>query len=230
MEINVINMVTIAPKGVFTARLWQSMAVVYQEILKCNFVQELSAGTLRMESFAHYLAQDVLYLKQDNEALKTLSDRSENKTYADFFRKLANDGIEVEEIMHDEYFSYFRVKEATSQSPAFGAYGKYILECARLSPYPVAAAAFLPCFWLYAEVGFKIAANTVANNLYHKFIDTYSGDEYTGYIIQYLEIIEELAQSATQEMRRLMQEAFVKATRFELAVFDEAVHGDWRTK
>jgi len=213
---------TIRPKGTFTAILWHSIEDVFSKIVACDFVVKLSDGTLCNKSFAHYLSQDVLYLRQDNEALKTLSGRSLNKKYGGFFLRLANDGIEIEETMHDEYLSFFQIEEATEQSPAFGAYGNFILEHARFSPYPVAAAALLPCFWVYAETGVEIVSNSVKNNKYQKFIDTYSGGEYTIYINQYLDIVEELGQKTSPEVWALMQDAFIKATEFELAVFEES--------
>jgi len=215
-------MKNIQPKGTFPTDLWHSIEDIFPKILTCDFVVKLSDGTLCDGSFSHYLSQDILYLQQDNKALKIIADRSLNKKYSDFFLRMASDGIEVEKIMHNEYLSYFQIEEATEQSPAFSAYGRFILDHARFSPYPVAAVALLPCFWVYAETGIKIISNSIKNNKYQKFIDTYSGEEYTNYINQYIDIIEELGQKTSPEARKLMQDAFIKATKHELAVFEES--------
>lgn len=208
--------------GSFTSDLWQGIDDIFKKILKCNFVVRLSDGTLSCESFAHYLSQDILYLRQDNEALKILAGRSLNEKYGDFFSRLARDGIEIEKMMHDEYLDYFQIEEAVEQSPAFRAYGNFILKHAGLSPYPVAAAALLPCFWVYAETGKEIVNNSVKNNKYRKFINTYSGNEFEDYVKKFITIVEELGQGASPELQKRMKDAFIKATEFELAVFVES--------
>lgn len=208
--------------GSFTSDLWQRIDHIFKKILDCNFVKRLSDGTLARESFAHYLSQDILYLRQDNEALNILAGRSLNEEYGDFFSRLAKDGIEIEKMMHDEYLDYFQIEEAIEQSLAFRIYGNFILKHAGFSPYPVAAAALLPCFWVYAETGMEIVNNSVKNNKYQKFIDTYSGDKFEDYVKKYISIAEELGQEASPELQKTMKDAFIKATEFELAVLIES--------
>ncbi len=210
-------------KGTFTAGLWESAAPLVTKIISCGFVAELADGTLSHNCFAHYLSQDILYLRQDNEALETLSKRSAEAPYREFFLKLANDGIAVEKKLHEEYLKHFKVEEAHEQSPAFKDYGRFILQQARLAPYPVAAATLLPCFWVYACTGEAIARKVVASNKYQKFIDTYSGNEYESYVEQFIAVVETLGQKADREVQDLMKQSFLKATAFELAVFEEAI-------
>jgi thiaminase/transcriptional activator TenA len=212
----------IQPTGYFTSDLWQAIEGIFRRILDCDFVVRLSGGTLSRVSFAHYLSQDILYLQQDNEALEILANRSFDGKYGEFFSQLAQDGIEIEKMMHDEYLDYFQIEEAGEQSTAFSAYGSFILRHAFLSPYPVAAAALLPCFWVYAETGMEIVNNSVKNNKYRKFIGTYSGDKYINYVEKYICIVEELGQEASPELQKRMKDAFIKATEFELAVFEES--------
>lgn len=215
-------MSNIQPEGTFTAGLWESAAPLVSKIISCGFVAELSEGTLSHNCFAHYLSQDILYLRQDNEALETLSARSVEAPYREFFLKLANDGIEIEKKLHEEYLSHFKVEEAQEQSPAFGEYGRFILQQARLAPYPVAAATLLPCFWVYACTGEAISRKAGTGNKYQKFIDTYSGNEYESYVEQFIAVVETLGQKASPEVQDLMKQSFLKATAFEMAVFEEA--------
>lgn len=212
----------IPSKGVFTEDLWNSIEDVFQSILQCNYVIKLSNGTLSHESFGHYLAQDNLYLRQYNEASQLLAGRSPYDTTRNFFNQLATHGIEIEKIMHDDYLEYFHIEEVAEPSPAFGAYGNFILDHARSSPYPVAVAALLPCFWVYANTGIEIAGNSVKNNTYQKFIDIYAGAEYDDYVEKFIQVTEELGRQAPRELQEEMKEAFTKATEFELTLFEEA--------
>jgi thiaminase/transcriptional activator TenA len=214
--------VTTRVKGPFTAELLNEVQAVLQDILACEFVGGLADGTLSYPSFAHYLSQDELYLRQDNEALELVAQRAPNGAYRDFFRTLAQDGLAVEKALHDDYLTHFGVKAATQQSPVFKAYGEFLLEHARHSAFPVAIAALLPCFWIYAYTGEFIDKHRTENNIYKKFIDTYSGQEYENYVEKFIGITEELGNNASPEIRTMMKETFFNSASFELKVFEEA--------
>jgi thiaminase/transcriptional activator TenA len=180
-------------------------------------------GTLPPQNFAHYLAQDLLYLKQDNEALMIVAEKTSLKHQNLFFKKLADDGIKMEVIMRNDYLAYFAVKEATKQSPVFKKYGEFILFHATHSTFNVAIAALLPCFWIYSEYGKTIRLNTIPDNPYQKFIAMYSGPEFTGYNKKFIEIVDEEAQMTSEEERENMQKVFITATQYELDIFREVM-------
>src|SRR4030042_1219612 len=123
------------PKGTFTRNLWQSIDPLDRRILTCEFVVKLAGGTLSPVSFAHYLSQDILYIRQDNEALELLAGRVFDENIRAFFLTLAKDGLAVEKMLHDEYLAYFKVREAHEQSPAFKAYGEFLLQHVCNSPF-----------------------------------------------------------------------------------------------
>nr|WP_320119897.1 TenA family protein [uncultured Marinifilum sp.] len=207
--------------GPFTQKLWETANPVYQQIISCQFVSELAAGTLSKNCFAHYLTQDVLYLKKDADALGNLSKLASCNEDRLFFEKLQNDGLEVEQIVREEYLTYYKLKEATNQSPAFADYSDFLILHSRESTYEVACAALLPCFWIYGAVGNSISAKNVANNPYQKFIDTYSSDVYEFYIRRFIEIVEK--NSVFSGNKNKMIEAFVLSTQHELNVFQESM-------
>ena len=101
--------------GVFTQQIWEAAYPVYQEILSCCFVRKLGAGTLSKANFAHYLTQDILYLKKDAEALGNLSKRAPNKEEQYFFCQLQQDGLAVEYVLQNEYLAHFNLQPACTQ-------------------------------------------------------------------------------------------------------------------
>ncbi len=212
----------VTAQGDFTQRLWEATLPVFRQIINSPFISGLAKGTLPRGWFAHYLSQDVLYLRQDNQALELLSQRASNKEGKDFFRQLAEDGIAVEQAMQNEYLAYFNIQEAKEQSPVFGKYGRFLLDVAQNFPYPVALAALLPCFWLYGEVGQHVTTHQVANNPYQKFIDTYAGEAYDWVTVQFIQLLEKYGQQASGSTKEKMKEAFLQSTRFEYLVFEEA--------
>ncbi len=212
----------VTSQGDFTRELWEATVPVFQQIINCRFISGLADASLSRECFAHYLSQDVLYLRQDNEALTLMSERATEETEKDFFRQLAIDGIAVEQAMQSEYMAYFGISEAKEQSPVFGEYGNFLLNNAREAPYPVALAALLPCFWLYGEVGQYVVTHQVVGNPYQKFIDTYTGEAYDRVTVRFIQLLEKYGQQVSEPVRREMNKAFLRSARFEYMVFEEA--------
>ena len=212
----------VAAQGYFTQNLWDETVPVFQQIVNSRFISGLADASLPQKCFAHYLSQDILYLRQDNEALELLSKRAPNESEKDFFLRLAEDGIAVEQAMQNEYLAYFGIREAKEQSPVFRRYGDFLLESVRNAAYPVALAALLPCFWLYGEVGQYVLSYKVPDNPYQKFIDTYAGDSYILVTTHFVHQVEKYGQKESEAVKLTMKEAFLQSSRFEYLVFDEA--------
>ncbi|MGQ9620714.1 MAG: TenA family protein [Bacteroidales bacterium] len=208
--------------GLFTKKMWEHIQSVYMEIINCRFVRGLAEGTLSMKCFAHYLSQDILYLIDDTRALAVMAARSENPDEIRFFLQLARDGLDIEHNLHDDFLNYFNISEATEKSPAFKAYADFLLDNAFNSDYSVAVAALLPCFWVYYETGRYILKNSVNNNPYKKWIDTYSDTEYQQYTKHFIEITENLGQKSSPGIQEKMIRTFTEGAKHELKVFEEA--------
>ncbi len=207
----------------FKDELWNAVELIYADICLHPFVNQLANGTLSSKNFAHYLAQDILYIRDDSIALKKMSERATNALERKFFKDLAKDGISIEQELHNTFLKYFKLTEAKRKSPVIESYTSFLLEHVENSSYCVAAAALLPCFWVYNEVGKYIIANAVANNTYQKWIETYKSDEFGNYVTKFIQIVEHLANNATNIEKKQMREAFVQATRFEFNFFEESI-------
>jgi thiaminase/transcriptional activator TenA len=116
----------------------------------------------------------------------------------------------------------YEIPIATEESPAFHEYIKFLLDHAFHSPYPVAVTALLPCFWVYGEAGEYILKNTIRNNPYREWIETYSGELFIGYVQRFIEITETLGQKASPIIIKKMEHTFSQATKHELRIYEEA--------
>lgn len=206
--------------GPFTQKLWQASLPIFNQIVACDFLKELADGSLDKESFAHFLTQDILYLKKDANALGRLAKRSDCEDDKAFFSELEQDGLEIEFILQNEYLAYYQLEAATSQSPAFEAYSDFLLKHTQESAYENALIALLPCFWLYSSMRIH-TSKMVDNNPYQKFIDTYTGDEYREYTKRFLQIVEKHAVNCKNEETAL--EIFKQGMQYELNLFIEAI-------
>jgi len=208
--------------GPFTQNLWKIIQPVYEQIISCSYVQRLTDGTLPYNWFAHYLSQDVLYIIDDSRALAVTAARSANPDETYFFIHLAKDGLDIERAMHNDFLKFFNIPETTEKSPAFDAYARFLLYNAFNSPYPVAVASLLPCFWIYYKAGEHIFRNSTGNNPYQKWIDTYSDNEYKEYTHRLIQITENLGKMVDHNISIQMMNTFVQGVKFELSLFEEA--------
>lgn len=210
------------PLGHNTQKFWDHIQPIYKKILQCHYVQRLADGTLPRKWFSHYISQDVLYIIDDSRALSAIAARANNPEETYFFIELAKDGLDIERDLEQELFKIFDIPKTKSKSPEFKSYADYLLESAFNSPYPVAAAALLPCFWVYNRTGEYVFENSAEDNPYKKWIDAYSGGKYREYTQKFIQIVEILAENSDSQIKESMQSAFSKSAEFEFRVFEEA--------
>ena len=211
--------------GKYTEKMWDAVASIYAATISHPFVVQLAKGTLDKNKFAHFLSQDILYLKDDNLALDLLAQKAPNASEKQFFQLLAKDGLDIERALHNEFLTYFDIKEAKDKSPVIERYTCFLLNHSKHSAFAIAAAALLPCFWVYGSVGNHILAIAEADgNAYQMWIDTYHSDAYAQYTQRFIDIVERLASGADEELRQEMLKAFIISTQYEFDFFEEAMN------
>ncbi len=203
--------------------MWDAVASIYKEAIHHPFVLQLADGTLKKRNFAHYLTQDILYIRDDNLALNLAAEKAPGKAEKQFFLTLARDGLDLEKALHNEFLEHFNIKGTKEKSPVIKKYTSFLLYHSKNSSFALSAAALLPCFWLYNSVGKHLLAITRPNNPYQIWIDTYHSDEYERYTQQFIQIVEQLASREEKKRRQEMLETFVLSARFERDFFDEAM-------
>lgn len=206
----------------FTDQLWQQITPLYETILSHSFVQELAAGTLPVTKFQYYIQQDALYLTDFSRALAQLAVKATQPADILQFTEFAANAIRVERILHETYFTRYGIQPETSKKPACFAYTNFLLATTATQSLAVGAAAVLPCFWIYREVGKYIYAQARSQNPYQSWIDTYAGDDFDQVVSQMLALTDQLAESASPTERDQMQEAFIQSSRLEWYFWNDA--------
>ena len=209
--------------GKYTQKMWDAVASIYEDTITHPFVVQLAKGTLDKNNFAHFLSQDILYLKDDNLALDLVAEKAPSESEKQFFQMLAKDGLDIEKALHNEFLKYFDIEEAQEKSPAIEKYTSFLLNHSENSVFALAAAALLPCFWVYSSVGNHILTIAEADNEYQMWIDTYHSEEYEQYTQRFIDIVERLASGADEELHHEMLKAFTRSTQYELDFFEEVM-------
>ncbi|MDN5894119.1 MAG: TenA family protein [Nocardioides sp.] len=215
----------------FTDALWDSTEILRAEIERLEFLEQLGSGTLPLDVFAYYLEQDALYLAGYSKALALLASRAPDPATAAFWASSAHTAAVVETGLHSGILATIEPSgEGGEHSPTCLGYVSYLIATAATAPYPVAAAAILPCFWIYADVGARLAREAAdvlsidPEHPYAQWVATYEDEEFQSSVRTARELIDVAAAGATEGERAEMSHAFGIATRYELLFWDTALN------
>lgn len=209
----------------WSEQAWELVKPIYDKILTMPFNLELSDGTLSKEKFIFYLAQDAYYLLEFGRTLSTISGRVQDAELVMAYAGFSTGAIFAERSLHESYFVEFGLDNKVKPSPATLLYTNYILNQAAYASVEIAAAAVLPCFWIYKAVGDHIFAQQKGiENVYKRWIDMYAGIEFAQAVTQAINITDDLARHASAATQQKMLDAFEMATRLEWMFWDSAYH------
>ncbi len=216
----------------FTDDVWLAASKLRGAVHAHPFNTELAAGTLAREAFCHYMLQDSLYLQGYARVLALGAAKAPAADEILEFSKAAEVAILVERTLHAHYLEQFgidpRSAETAAATPACEAYVNFMLATAVTDSFAVLAAAVLPCFWLYHDVGTTIAKQARPENFYQAWIDTYADENFAAANERMKAIVNTAAESAGETERARMQAAFLRCAQHEWAFWDSAYHQkDW---
>lgn len=212
----------------FTQSLWQKNTALYEQILNLPFNQELAAGTLAPEAFCHYVIQDAHYLLAYGRALAVAAAKAYDADDVMQFSEAAKIAIVVERSLHNDFMTAFNVSKETFESTpltlACHHYTSFLTATAWSESYPVVLAALLPCFWIYAEVGRAIVSQSVPNNPYQAWIDTYAGEEFHTAVRNVIATVDKVAARCDADTLEKMHAAYTMGAKLEWLFWDSAYH------
>lgn len=212
---------SIAAAGPHTQRLWDLSKAVWEAIISDPFVTALGDGTLSEESFSFYLAQDALYLNQYSRALAMVASSARRPDDQAAWAQDAHNCLVAEAELHRQWLA----TRPTTQGPSHVTLGytNFLVATAATCDYAVAAAATLPCYWLYAEVGTHLSSRNHPQHPYAAWLDMYSGDDFTQDVRMAIERVEYALEQASPEQRHEATSAYLTACIYEREFFDQSL-------
>lgn len=209
----------------FTDLLWDSISSdIFPGILKHPFIGGLTSGELPVAAFQHYVCQDSTYLESYGRGLAMLAAKSDSPDAFMMFCEHARTTVIVEEALHREFLSSWEDKPEppawNDMSPNGLLYTSYLIRVALERPYHEGVAAFLPCYWIYREVGRHLVEKGSPDPLYQKWIDTYAGEEFGEVVRQILELTNAIAEPLNADQRRRMIQHFRRTSELEYLFWD----------
>ncbi|EID17576.1 thiaminase II [Mycobacterium xenopi] len=210
----------------WTGRLWAEVVGIYSAILQHPFLVGLTDGRLDPDAFAHYLIQDVHYLRDFARALSIVGSKAPGPGDVSMFARHAAGIVDVELALHASLLSELGIanSDAVPAAPTTRAYTSYLLATAYAGTFVDGFAAVLPCYWIYAEVGAELIKRGSPDPRYQRWIDSYAGEEYQSIVAEVLALADDVGRTLSPSDEARARAHFVATARYEWMFWDAA----WR--
>src|SRR6202040_4031207 len=163
------------------------------------------------ERFRFYIMQDAIYLGEYARVLALAAAKAPEIGTLQAFANSALGAVAVEQALHGRYLQEFGVDPAAvlaaEPAPDCLAYTSFLLATAYQDPWEVLVAALLPCFWIYWDVGSRIAKRATAANPYRAWIDTYADEGFGEAVRMVIGITDRAAAATTPAIQSRMMAA-----------------------
>ena len=210
--------------ALFSHELFQRIAGIYRSILAHPFVKGLTDGSLGEEAFRFYAVQDALYLQDFARGLSVLAAKSPEDNAMVMFNEHAKNVCVVEKALHGSFFSQWGLSPqdvySTPKAPNNVLYTSYLMRVAYERPFYEGLGAFLPCYWIYWEIGKELERHGSPVPIYQRWIDTYAGDAFADVVGQVLGLMDTTAATLTSADKERVASHFIMTSRFEYMFWD----------
>lgn len=214
------------PADSWSSRLWRDISPIFEAITAHPFLTGLTDGSLDPAAFAHYVAQDVHYLRAYARALAVVGAKAGTLADTAMFARHAAEVFDVELELHAELLPALGLSadevDGVPVAPTTLAYNSYLVSTVYEGSFADGLAAVLPCYWIYAEVGTELAQRGSADPRYQRWIDSYGGDEFAATVIEVIALADRVGPTLTATDEAVARGHFVTTSRYEWMFFDAA--------
>jgi thiaminase/transcriptional activator TenA len=213
----------------FTDDLSATAEPIWDAILEHPMVARLGEGTLDPEPFEYWVRQDYVYLIEYARVFAYGAATAPDLERMGTFAELLDATINTEMDLHRAYAAEFGISEtdleATAPSPTTRAYTDFLVRVAATGTFGDLVAVLLPCMWGFNETGRRLSEGGLPeDDRYAEWIETYAGEEFTELTAWCTDLMEEVAEGASDAERDRYRRLFRTSARYEYRFWDAA----WR--
>ena len=211
-------------------RAQQNHGGLWDAYARHDFVEGLRDGSLPRASYLHYLVQDYVFLVHFSRAWALAVVKSETLDEMKQTSATVNALVNFEMQHHVQVCADYGVDEKALfeaiETPENLAYTRYVMDAGVSGDLTDLLVALAPCVFGYGEIGIRLAQETVADNPYTEWINTYAGDEYQQVCNETGKLLDQALtrrigsdfQSSPRWKR--LSDRFITATRLEVGFWD----------
>ncbi|KRM09436.1 thiaminase II [Paucilactobacillus suebicus] len=204
----------------FTNQLHEAAKPIWQASFDHPFIKEIANGTLPLDKFKFYLMQDRYYLEQfgdlHGEIANQISDPDIKQFLLDGAAGLHDGETDIRHTMFQELHLTDEDIKTTPIAPTAYDYVTH-MNFQLNNAFPAAAVtALLPCYWLYSEIGQRLANVKSPITVYQQFLDSYSAADFENGTNQMIEIVGKMSEPLTDNQRDYVEKVFLQSSTYEL--------------
>ncbi len=206
----------------FSSVLRAEVDGIWRKIFDNPFLKEIQEGTLPLEKFRYYVAQDYLYLEGFGRAVAmALAKAPDSHNLELLSRRVLTP---VERPLHQTMMSLVGLTveevERMGHSPTNLAYINHMIRNAALGGLGHTAAALLPCPWSYHEIGDLL--KPVEHPVYSQWTAPYKEGFLEHSTNAWRDFLDQEAEQAGPREREAMRQAFLISSRYEYLFWEMA--------
>ena len=202
-------------------QLKRACADEWEDYCHHDFVNEVGAGTLPIESFRYYLEQDYIFLIHFSRAWALAVYKSSSVSDMQWATEILHSTLNTEMNLHVLFSERFGVSQAqlesSSEAQANLAYTRYVLDKGLAGDVLDLYVALMPCVVGYAEIGNRLALeydSMLEENPYREWIEMYSSEEYQELAIKTISVLERISRerggmARIEELKEIFRTATV---------------------
>ncbi|MCZ8519184.1 MULTISPECIES: thiaminase II [Paenibacillus] len=210
----------------FSQELREAADASWQASFDHPFVRGIGDGTLPLDAFRHYVLNDAYYLSQFARVQALGAAKADDLFTVNRMAVHAQGTYGAELSLHEKFAGQLGITEeeraAFEPAPTAYAYTSHMLRAAYAGGLGDIVAAILPCYWLYYEIGERLAGCTPEEPIYREWIAAYGGDWFRELVEEQITRLDELAETASAGDRERMKRHFVTSSRYEYMFWDMA--------
>ncbi|MGO2083443.1 thiaminase II [Vagococcus sp.] len=218
----------------FTKKARELANPYWEGSFKHPFITQLQEGKLSEDAFRYYLIQDRYYLEHFSKIHLLIAEKTNNlelkKLLVDSATHLAEGEISIRETFFKELGITDEEIKTTPIAPTAYHYVSHMYRQLVDGTVNSAAAGLLPCSWLYQQIGTRLIAAGSPVDIYQRWIETYSGEDFAEEVKEQCGLFDRLYQDSGTEEQEKMIEAFYISSQMEYLFWEMAlVHEIWPT-
>ena len=206
----------------FSALLRIKADPIWQKIFNHPFLREIQQGTLPLEKFRYYLAQDYVYLEGFGRAVSLALAKTPDSRNL----KLLSSRIltPIERPLHQKLMPLISLSpedvKMLGHAPTNLAYINHMIRTAALGGLGQSAAALLPCPWNYHQLSKVLGP--VDHPVYSRWVSPYAGGLLEESTAAWRSLLDQEAAVASHTERVAMRDAFLTSSRYEYLFWEMA--------
>ncbi len=206
----------------WTAHMYEQTKDMWEQIYEHPFVQDLAAGRLANERLAFYFEQNTHYIDTVVKCRLIAAAKAHNHEVRDFFLNRA--AMVVDELHHqEEMLRRVGGRPDARIAPTCHAYTRHILNLVWTKDPVEYLGSFLPCAWIYDELGSRLRGADLEGPL-AEWWGFYMSEEHHELVENYRAFVDKYSQELSGERRRQMLDNFIISTNYEYRFWDMAYH------